>query len=261
MKTVYYYQTFVGLDKLKSHVQDVDCIIISSLHCDKNGTSKQIYLNDDLPFNPKFTTMWEETQLLAEQGVSISLMIGGAGLAYGQLFEDFDIYYSQIRKLLQEKTFIREIDLDVEEGVTMEQIQKLIRALKQDFPYLIITMAPLSGSMSSDSIGMGGFSYKQLSKTPEGKMISRYHVQCYGSFSFDTFQSMVKNEWEPEQLVMGMMSGQFTPETFSNALQEVKKCYETYPTMGGVFDWEYLDAPPDEKDPSQWCYLMKQVTS
>ena len=72
---------------------------------------------------------------------------------------------------------------------------------------------------------------------------------------------MVKNEWKPEQLVMGMMSGQFTQKTFSNALQEVKKRYEKYPTMGGVFDWEYLDAPPDEKDPSQWCYLMKQVTS
>ena len=32
MKTIYYYQTFVGLDKLFTHVQDVDVIIISSIH-------------------------------------------------------------------------------------------------------------------------------------------------------------------------------------------------------------------------------------
>ena len=29
--------------------------------------------------------------------------------------------------------------------------------------------------------------------------------------------------------------------------------------MGGVYDWEYLDAPPDENDPSQWAKLMSHV--
>ena len=28
--------------------------------------------------------------------------------------------------------------------------------------------------------------------------------------------------------------------------------------MGGVFDWEYLDAPPNAKDPSEWAKLMKE---
>ena len=32
MKTVYYYQTFIGLDKLLTHVEDIDTIIISSIH-------------------------------------------------------------------------------------------------------------------------------------------------------------------------------------------------------------------------------------
>ena len=32
MKTIYYYQTFCGLEKLYPHVQDIDTIILSSIH-------------------------------------------------------------------------------------------------------------------------------------------------------------------------------------------------------------------------------------
>ena len=67
MKKTYYYQTFIGLDKLLSHVEDVDSIIISSIHFDKNKQGKQnIYLNDNLPSDPKFDTMWMETKEIYE---------------------------------------------------------------------------------------------------------------------------------------------------------------------------------------------------
>ena len=58
---------------------------------------------------------------------------------------------------------------------------------------------------------------------------------------------------------MGHESGQFNKNTFHIALDEVKKCLESYPNMAGVYDWEYLNAPPDENDPSQWAKLMCQV--
>jgi hypothetical protein len=58
---------------------------------------------------------------------------------------------------------------------------------------------------------------------------------------------------------MGHESGQFDKITFHTALEEVKKCLKSYPTMGGVYDWEYLNAPPDENDPSQWAKLMSHV--
>ena len=47
MKTIYYYQTFVGLHKLMTHLQDIDVINVSSIHFDedKHGT-KNIYLKD-----------------------------------------------------------------------------------------------------------------------------------------------------------------------------------------------------------------------
>ena len=31
MKTIYYYQTFVGLDKALTHIEDVDVFIVSSI--------------------------------------------------------------------------------------------------------------------------------------------------------------------------------------------------------------------------------------
>ena len=41
MRTIYYYQTFVGLQKLSTHLNDIDIINISSIHFDEDGYSKQ----------------------------------------------------------------------------------------------------------------------------------------------------------------------------------------------------------------------------
>ena len=53
MKTIYYYQSFVGLDKVLTHIEDIDVINISSIHFgkDKDG-NKFIYLNDNKPYDP-----------------------------------------------------------------------------------------------------------------------------------------------------------------------------------------------------------------
>ena len=261
MKTVYYYQTFIGLDKLLSHVQDIDTIIISSIHFDKDKHGKEnIYLNDNLPSDEKFNQMWMETKEISNEGKLILLMVGGAGGAYSELFNDFDTYYPLLKDLLKNQTHINGIDLDIEETVSIENVKMLIRKLKDDFgEEFKITMAPVASSMQTDSSGMGSFCYKELASSEEGKMIERYHVQCYGSFSFETYQSIIKNGWNPEQIIMGMMSGQFK-DTFKVALQEVAKCLKEYSTMAGVFVWEYIDSPPDENDPSQWCHLMTDLT-
>lgn len=260
MRTIYYYQTFVGLTKLFSHTRDIDVINISSIHFDEDKQgNKNIYLNDNLPNDPKFNVMWEETQLLSEQGVVIMLMVGGAGGAYTNLFKEFDVYYPMLKNLLREKTFISGIDLDIEESVTLENVQKMIRQLKKDFPFMQITMAPIASAMISDDPGLGGFSYKTLYNSKEGIHINAFNVQCYDSFSYETYRRIIGNSYPPEKINMGMMSGQFTKETFNDALCQVHQTLVTYPKMGGVFDWEYLDAPPINDDPSQWCKLMKDV--
>jgi hypothetical protein len=259
MKTIYYYQTFVGLHKLFSHIQDIDVITISSVHfgIDKNG-HKNIYINDNLPTDSIFNTLWTETEECYNQGVTIMLMIGGAGGAYQQLFSDFKTYYPLLKQLLTQKTFIGGINLDIEEMVDINNLKMLIRLLKDDFPYFKISMAPIAESMISDSSGMGGFSYKDLYNSYEEQFIDWYNVQCYDSFSFETYDKIIKNGYPADKIVMGHESGQFTKDTFKNALDEVSTCLQTYPTMCGVYDWEYLNAPPDKNDPSQWAHKMKQ---
>lgn len=258
MKTIYYYQTFHGLHQLLSHPQDIDVIIISSIHFNRlSDGSKQIYLNDNLPYDPVFTDLWCETEHLYNQGVTIMLMIGGAGGAFTELFSDFKTYYPLLHQLLNEKTFIGGIDLDIEESVDINQIKMLIRLLKQDFPEFKITLAPLASSMTNDEPGMGGFSYKSLYKSYEERLIDCFHVQCYNSFSMDTYHRIIMNGYPPEKIVMGMENGQFTAETFPQAIKEVQTILDTYPEMAGVYDWEYLNAPPIKHDPSQWCKQMK----
>jgi len=260
MKTIYYYQSFVGLHKLLAHPQDIDVITVSSIHFDENKDGqKHIYLNDNLPSDKQFTQMWTETELLYNQGVTIMLMIGGAGGAYTNLFKDFTIYYPQLKQLLNEKTFIGGINLDIEEEVDINQAKMLIRLLKHDFPHFKISMAPIAECMITDNPGLSGFSYKELYNSYEEILIDWFNVQAYDSFSFETYDKIIKNGYPPEKIVMGMESGQFDKTTFHNALKEVKQCLDVYPSMCGAYDWEYLNAPPDEHDCSLWCKLMKNV--
>ena len=256
---IYYYQSFVGLDQLLTHIEDVDVIIVSSIHFgkDKEG-KKSIYLNDNKPYDPVFTDLWLQTEKASAQGCKIMLMMGGAGLAYGELFSDFETYYPLLKQLIREKSWIQGIDLDIEESVTLENVQMLIRKLVQDFGInFIITMAPVSPSLQHDGSSMAGFSYKELYQSVEGKYIHWFNVQCYYSFSKKTYDNIINNGYPPEKIVMGMESGQFDESTFKNALENVKEIKKAYPTFGGVYDWEYLNAPPDTKDPSQWSKLMK----
>jgi len=261
MKVIYYYQTFVGLEKVLENIEDVDVIIVSSIHFGQKDKQPYIHLNDNDPKDPMFENIWMETKKASVQGCKIMLMMGGAGYAYRTLFSDFDIYYPLLTQLLREKSWISGIDLDIEEETTLENVQMLIRHLVNDFPELTITMAPVSPSLEADGGSMAGFNYKTLYESPEGKHISWFNTQCYYSFSKNTYDKIIKNGYPPEKIVMGMESGQFDKNTFQNALQEVHNIITEYPTMAGVYDWEYLDAPPDEKDPSKWASLMKSCST
>ena len=133
MKTIYYYQTFVGLDKLMTHLQDIDVIIISSIHFGKDKYNiKNIHLNDNIPTDPLFNDLWLETHKASVEGTTIMLMVGGAGLAYNELFSDFNTYYPLLKNLLIEKSWMRGIDLDIEENTKLENIQMLIDKLIDD---------------------------------------------------------------------------------------------------------------------------------
>ena len=258
MRVVYYYQTFVGLDKLMTHPEDVDNIIVSSVHFgkDKNGEDN-IFLNDNLPNDKIFNKLWEQTRELSVKNVTITCMVGGAGGAYQSLFEDFDTYYPLLVNMIRSKPWITGIDLDIEESVKLDNVKMLINRITAEFgDDFIITMAPVSSSLESDGSGMGGFSYKELYGSEEGKYINWFNCQCYYSYTFDTFDKIIKNGYPADKIVMGMESGQFKDSSFIN---EIKKIKSVYSDICGVYDWEYLDAPPDKEDPSEWARLMSRI--
>ena len=261
MKTIYYYQSFIGLEKIFTHIQDIDVIIISSIHFGKDlNKNPYIHLNDNNPNNVIFNNLWQDTEKASVQGCKIMLMMGGAGGAYQELFSNYKEYYSLLVKLINEKPWITGIDLDIEEGVKLSDIQMLINNLRDDFgTNFTITMAPISSTLISDGGSMAGFNYKELYNSKEGKYIHWFNTQCYDSFSMNTYDSIIKNGYPPEKIVMGMESGQFDQSTFKNALQEVNQIKKKYPKFAGVFDWEYINAPPNKDDPSEWALLMKKI--
>jgi alkaline phosphatase D len=259
MKTIYYYQTFVGLKKLLSHVEDIDVIIVASIHFNKQDGKSLMYLNDNLPNDTIFNEMWMQTEQASVQNTTIMLMVGGAGGAYKALFADFEVNYKLLYDLLREKTWIQGIDLDIEEPVKISDVKMLINRLIADFGKdFIITMAPVASSLQNDGGSMGQFSYKKLFRSKEGKHINWFNTQCYNSFSIETYHAIVQNGYPPEKVVMGMESGQFNAKTFKNALNTVQILNKEYPNMAGVYDWEYLNAPPSKEDPSLWARIFKQ---
>ena len=208
MKTIYYYQTFVGLDQLLTHVQDIDVIIVSSIHFDKDKQgNKYIYLNDNKPNDPCFDTLWTDVQKAYSQGVCITLMIGGAGTAYQQLFLNYNVFYPLLKNTIEHyRSIIDGIDLDIEESTLLKNIKKLINDINSDFgDKFIITMAPVQFTMENPTEpGMSGFLYKSLFNSPEGQRMNYFNVQAYSTYSCNVLDTIIKNGYPVEKIVMGM---------------------------------------------------------
>ena len=260
MKTIYYYQSFCGLDKLSSHIKDIDVIIVSSIHFGSFKNDPYIHLNNYDPESPKFDEVWKEVKELHVKGVQILLMVGGAGGAYENLFKDFETYYELLKNTLNKHPYISGIDLDIEEEVDVNKVKKLMNRLMKDFGKdFILTMAPVGESLMTDGQGMGGFSYKELYNSEEGKYIKWFNTQCYNSYTLETYDSIIKNGYPPEKVVFGMLSGDY--DDFNTSLNEIKKVVTKYPKMNGVMIWEYITSPPDKNDPSQWCASIKKISN
>lgn len=256
-KIIYYYQTFIGLDNLlKNNCNTITHINVSSLHFGKNDNTNYIHLNNNNPNDKCFDILWEQC-LNASKYCKIYLMIGGAGTAYKTLFSDFESYYGLLYNLLKSKKFITGIDLDIEENVNLENIKMLINRLKKDFEYLEFSMAPLETSLSQDVSGMGGFIYKDLFNSNEGKLIEHFNVQSYNDYSLEIFDNIINNGYPPEKIVYGMISSQ----DINYNINVIKLIYKKYGCkFGGVFNWEYFDSPPDSpKNPEMWSKIMSSI--
>ena len=263
MKTIYYYQTFCSLNKCIENSKQIDVIIVSSLHLGSFKNVPYIHLNNYDPNSPKFDIVWQDLQKLYFDGLTIMCMIGGAGGAFKNLFSDFKTYYPLLRDFLKEKKFITGIDLDIEENVKQDDVKNSINCLVNDFGEdFIITMAPVADSLLKDSpSGFSSLNYKELYESREGGFIDWFNVQAYGNFSFETYDKIIKNNYNPENIVFGMISGDFLNDNFHVALKEIDLIKKKYPNMGGCDVWELVNAPPDMDDPSKWAENIKQLSN
>lgn len=260
-RIIYYYQTFCGLKQVLDNSSVVTHIHVSSVHFGLDGSEPYIHLNDNDPNNHIFNQLWNELNKAKQLGITVMLMIGGAGGAYTELFKNYNTYYNLLKNIIVRYNCIAGVDIDIEEYVEISDIQKFIRNLKKDFGKdFLISMAPLASTLAYNIIGMGGFKYKDLLDTPEGKKIDYLNCQFYGNFDFYTYKKIIENGYKPKQIVMGMISNDFLND-FSKALEIIKNVKLIYPNFGGVYVWEYNDAPPEIYRHITWAieisYILK----
>ncbi len=251
---IYYYQTFIGTNKIKDNIKYVTTLNLSAIHFGFDDKSKPyIHLNDNNPYDCIFDQLWTELLDLKKMGLKIILMIGGGGGAFVTLFNNFDIFYPFLQKLLTDKNdIISGVDLDIEENVNINDVINLINRINLDFNSLTISLAPMATDLMYDDPGISGFVFKDLYNLMESK-ITKLHVQAYGNFTFDTFDKIVKNGYSPSKLVFGMVSADFSKDNFNDSIETIKKIAQAYPSVNGIYNWEYFDSPPDPKNPILWA--------
>ena len=251
---IFYYQTFNGLQDILVEGTKVTHIHLSASHfgTDEVG-NPYIHLNDYPPNSQKFDYMWQEIRKAKSLGIKIIIMLGGAGGAYTDLFQSFDVYYGFLKEfIIGKRDLIDGIDLDVEEYVELSKIENLIKLIKKDFgSKFIISMAPVQYAIETDNPGMGGFVYKSLYQSC-GELIEYFNVQCYESYTLSAYENMINNGYPRDKIIMGSISCQ----DINQNLETIKSIVKKYPDFLGVFNWEYFDSPPN---PEEWCKLMSSA--
>lgn len=238
-RIIYYYQTFNSLNPILYENTPITHIHLSAIHFGKNDdNTPYIHLNDHQPNDSIFDKVWQELEDAEKYDIKTILMVGGAGGAFENLFLNFNIYYPLLKELILTKKIIKGIDLDIEEYVDLKDVKNFINKIKYDFGEdFIITMAPVQSAIQEDYPGMGGFVYKDLYNSKEGKKIEYFNGQFYNSYTETAYTQVIENQYQPDKIVMGMISG----ENFESELNKTFKKYNQ--KFGGVFIWEYFNSP------------------
>ena len=247
---IFYYQTFISLKPLFDNNTLPTHIQISSIHFGKDeNKNSYIHLNDHPPNSPIFNSMWKEIEIAHNLGVKIKLMIGGAGLAFQEMFSNFNLYYEMLKNVLKSHPYICGIDLDIEENVDLNNIIKLVNTLKTDFGNtFLISFAPVAFALQKNRTGMGGFLYNDLMNAIEDK-IENLNTQFYYDFSVDSYNEVIQNGYKPSQIILGMTHNN------NNEFEIVNNLCKKYKDFKGIFFWELalLDNPID------WIKKMKSI--
>ncbi|KHN93916.1 endo-N-acetyl-beta-D-glucosaminidase precursor [Metarhizium album ARSEF 1941] len=243
-------------------------LIVCSLHVNENG---QIHLNDYQPDDPRFYTLWNETEVMKNAGVKVMGMVGGAApgsFTSGTLDGDeatFDKYYRQLRRVIRNFK-LQGLDIDVEQPMSQAGIDRLVDRLRSDFGRgFTVTLTPVASALS-DGGNLSGFDYKLLDARKRSK-IDFYNGQFYSGFgdmsTTADYDRIVSNGFSPSRLVAGQLTSPrngfgYIPYQQLNAT--VISLRSKYKEIGGVMGWEYFNsAPGATEEPWKWAQIMTQI--
>jgi len=276
-RVIYYYQTqyngpnYVSLSPMwttlnpatgKPYVTDV---MVAAFHLgyDDNG-APYIHLNDNVPSDPMFTTMWQQVATLQSYGVTVRMMLGGAAQgSYADLFSAWSVFYPILQQTLQQYN-LNGIDLDIEETVTLPNAGMLINQLNTDFgSQFLITMAPVASALWGGG-NLSGFSYPELYQSPAGAKIAWFNAQFYSGFatiaSPADYEEVIDYGYPPNKIVAGMLANSADGSGYVNmktAATTINSLATQYAHFGGTYAWEYFNAEPGgTNDPIEWAELM-----
>ncbi|KAK3496219.1 glycoside hydrolase [Neurospora crassa] len=256
-------------------------LIVCSLHIQKDGN---ITLNDQQPTDPRYGTLWQETQILGYAGVKIMGMIGGA--AAGSFTPDtldsanetvFNRYYGQLHETIK-RYGLQGLDIDVEQPMSQGGIERLILRLRADFGKdFIITLAPVASALTMGGWNLSGFDYRKLMLAPSGagKEVAFYNCQFYSGFGdagnpnqfhqiiTDNAQRDMRGALSPTKIVIGQLTNPNNGGGFVNAgtlANSIKTLRDVYGQIGGVAGWEYFNGQPGGvEEPWKWAQTMTAI--
>lgn len=271
-RVICYHQTiipagdqYVSMLPLLENNTGITHAILAAIHI--NEDPGKITLNDDPPDSPKFDPLWAEVPLVKRGGVKVMGMLGGAAPGSFQRLdgskEQFERFYGPLLTIIR-RYALDGLDLDVEEGMSLPGVIRLIDRLKADMgDSFIITLAPVAAAL----LGLGnlsGFDYRELEQARASK-ISWYNVQFYNGWGAADdprmYAAMVAQGWSPRRIVYGLLTnpgngsqGYVPSEKIGPVLAAL---IEQFPTFGGVMGWEYYNSLPGERaKPWQWAAEM-----
>jgi hypothetical protein len=266
-RVVVYLQSQHSWNLIPSCSANLTAINISSFHFGFSNDPvpvPYIHLNDNLPGDPMFGALWKNMQGAQENGVLMIAMLGGAGGAYTTLFGpgNYDTFYPILVSTLKEYNF-NGVDLDVEESVSLANMQQLISDLRRDFPTnFYITSAPVCSSLIEGQDPFAGINWADLKAD-----IDWFNVQFYSGFgtleSTDDYNAIIKAGYAPQQILGGALtnssngSGYVEIATVCATLSALNQKYAGQ--LGGTMGWEFFNANDisENINPIGWCKVMK----
>jgi len=244
-------------------------VYVAAIHLnDVVGPYPPVTLNDHAPDHPRYDRMWADLATLQKQGVRVLGMVGGAAPGtFDRLDHDFETYYPLLRDTIS-RYHLDGVDLDVEQPMSQEGVQRLIDALRADFgPDFLITLAPVAPALRGGD-NLSGFDYDEL-YAARGDDIAWFNTQFYCGWGLlddtEDYDRIIRHGVvPPSKVVAGTLtnpancgSGYVDLPVLTRTIRDLKAAY---PDFGGIMGWEYFNSLPGGTDaPWIWAQTVRRA--